>query len=95
MFKADAEEMINALKRKSPCFYDLDDEQLSTNYEFPDIGIRLWREQPFHKKLLLDNDYMDEMYQYLYFQIAAVKSRDSFWVFEHLRCYESKKERAS
>lgn len=80
VFQTPAEQCITFLKQFSPCSYDLDDEQLSTNYEFDDIGIRLWREHPFHPKLLSDESYMkemslviDEMYRYLYFEIIAVK----------------------
>lgn len=81
IFQTPAEQLVPYLKQFSICSYDLDNEQLSTNYEFDNIGVRLWREQPFHTKLLSDDSYMkemeqviDEMYQYLYFQIIAVKS---------------------
>lgn len=80
VFRTPAEQCVTFLKPFSPCSYDLEDEQLSTNYEFDDIGIRLWREHPFHPKLLFDESYMkemslvfDEMYRYLYFEIIAVK----------------------
>lgn len=80
VFKVEAEELINMLKKRSAYSIDDVDEQLSTNYEFPDIGIRLWREYAFHKKLLSDKKYVeemsliiDEMYQYLYFQIIGVQ----------------------
>ena len=80
VFKTLAEQLVTSLKQFSSCSYDLEDEQLSTNYEFNDIGVRLWREQPFHPKLLSDESYMkemalviDEMYRYLYFEIIAVK----------------------
>lgn len=79
VFKLEAEEWVNILKNMSSYSYDLDDEQLSTCYEFPDIGIRLWREYPFHRKLLASKAYVermslmiDEMYQYLYFQVITV-----------------------
>lgn len=81
VFQTTAEALVSNLKNYSVCNYDMEDELLSTNYEFDDIGIRLWREEPFHPKLLSDESYMnemreviDEMYQYLYFQIIAVKS---------------------
>lgn len=80
VFQILAEKLVASLKQYSSCYYDMEDEQLSTNYEFEDIGIRLWREQPFHPKLLSDESYMkemalviDEMYRYLYFEIIAVK----------------------
>lgn len=80
VFRTLAEELVTSLKQYSSCSYDMEDEQLSTNYEFNDIGIRLWREESFHPKLLSDESYMkemelviDEMYRYLYFEIIAVK----------------------
>ena len=49
------------------------DLQLGTEYLFPEIGVRLWRERAFHPKLLKDPLYMEEMqavledeYQYQY-----------------------------
>lgn len=81
VFKTPAEELILYLKKVSSCSYDDMDEQLSTNYEFNDIGIRLWREHPFHEKLLKDPAYIEEMrdtlhemFRYRYFDIAAVQS---------------------
>lgn len=80
VFKTTAEDMITFLKQFSSCSYDLEDELLSTNYEFPEIGVRLWRGDAFHQKLLSDKSYMEEMalviedmYQYLYFEIIAVQ----------------------
>lgn len=79
VFQTPAEQLVTSLKRLSSCSYDLEDEQLSTNYEFDDIGIRLWRGDAFHLKLLSDESYMkemanviDDMYHYLYFEIIAV-----------------------
>lgn len=80
VFQTSAEQLVTFLKKFSSCSYDLEDEQLSTNYEFHNIGVRLWREEPFHPRLLSDESYMkemalviDEMYRYLYFEIIAVK----------------------
>lgn len=80
VFQTPAEQLVHFLKQFSPCSYDLEDEQRSTNYEFSDIGVRLWREQPFHPDLLSDESYrkemalvIDEMYHYLYFEVIAVK----------------------
>lgn len=80
VFNTPAEQLVFALKEFSPCSYDLDDELLSTNYEFAEIGIRLWRDAAFHPKLLLDEKYMsemsqviDDMRQYLYFDLIAIK----------------------
>lgn len=80
VFRTTAEDLIATLKSQDTCLCDMEDEQLSTNYEFPKLGIRLWREMPFHPKLLSDPAYMeemkfviDEMYRYLYFEIIAVQ----------------------
>lgn len=80
VFQTLAEQLVTSLKQFSFCSYDMEDEQLSTNYEFNDIGVRLWREHSFHPKLLSDESYIkemaliiDEMYRYLYFEIVAVK----------------------
>ena len=82
VFKTPAEELINVLKKLSSCTCDWEDEQLGTDYAFPGIGIRLWREEPFHPKLLSDKKYMeqmkpviDEMYRYLYFEIIGVRKK--------------------
>ncbi len=80
VFHTQVEQLVTFLKQYSDCSYDLEDEQLSTDYEFDNIGIRLWREEPFHPKLLANEAYrkemelvIEEMYQYLYFNIVAVK----------------------
>jgi len=80
VFKTPAEEIVTALKRISSCTHDLEDEQLSTNYEFPDLGLRLWREEAFHTKLLNDEEYMnemklviEEMFRYQYFELIAIQ----------------------
>ena len=82
-FATPAEQLILALKEFSSCRYDSDDELLSTEYEFDEIGIRLLRQDAFHPKLLLDEDYMNMMYrviddmrEFLYFDIVAVRSKD-------------------
>ena len=79
VFQTPAEDLVNTLKANSACIYDLEDEQLSTEYLFPQLGLRLWREMPFHPKLLSDPAYceemalvLDEMKAYLYFQSVSV-----------------------
>ena len=79
VFHLQAEDLVNTLKAHSTCIYDLEDEQLSTEYLFPQLGLRLWREMPFHPKLLSDPAYceemalvLDEMNAYLYFQLISV-----------------------
>ncbi len=80
VFHTPVETLIHALKQFGSCTYDNEDEQLSSEYEFRDMGLRLWREMAFHEKLLLDEAYMDEMrlviddmYRYLYFDMVTVK----------------------
>lgn len=80
VFQTTAEELVKSLKRHSPCVCDSEDEQLGYNYVFPNIGVRLWRENCFHPKLLLDSKYMqglwhmvDELKKNLYFDIVAVR----------------------
>lgn len=80
VFKEEAEELIHILKKRSSYSIDDFDEQRSTNFEFLDIGIRLWREYAFDKKLLSDKTFVEEMsmddneiYQYLHFQIIGVQ----------------------
>lgn len=82
IFQTEAEKVLAALKQVEPCLCDAGDEQLGTNYEFSSLGLRLWRERAFHRKLLLDKVYREEMalvleeeYQYLYFQIVAVMEK--------------------
>lgn len=85
VFALPAEELVCALKQKSSVLCDLPDEQLATNYEFPELGIRLWRESAFHPKLLKDEQWMQEMQlvleeemQYLYFGLVAVRKQEFF-----------------
>lgn len=82
VFNTPAEEVINSVRHFSKYSYDAEDELLSTNYVFNDIGIRLWREEAFHEKLLSDKAYMEkmsmiieEMYRYLYFDIITVRKQ--------------------
>lgn len=80
VFKTPAYQLVDFLKQYSSCSYDIhDDEDLSYNYDFPEIGLRLWRGDVFHPKLLADKQYMedaklyiDEMDQYLYFELVYV-----------------------
>lgn len=37
VFQTPAEQLVTSLKQFSYCSYDMEDEQLSTNYEFNDI----------------------------------------------------------
>ncbi|NLM05495.1 MAG: hypothetical protein GX219_01040 [Tissierellia bacterium] len=78
-FDTSAEDLVDFLSRYSICKHNFEDFLLSTNYEFPEIGIRLWRDNAFHEKLLEDKEYVAEMgrmleeeYRYLYFEVLAV-----------------------
>ena len=80
VFNTPAEDVIRFMKQFGPCIHDEPDEQLSTEYEFPALGIRFWRERAFHEKLLQDRAYMEAMQlvleeekRYLYFDIVTVK----------------------
>ena len=79
MFNTTAECIIDSLMKKDNVICNEKDLQLGTEYLFPEIGVRLWRERAFHLKLLKDPLYMEEMqavledeYQYQYFQMVTV-----------------------
>ena len=79
MFNTTAECIIDSLMKKDNVICNEKDLQLGTEYFFPEIGVRLWRERAFHPKLLKDPLYMEEMqavledeYQYQYFQMVTI-----------------------
>ena len=79
MFNTTAECIVDSLMKKDNVICNEKDLQLGTEYIFPQIGVRLWRERAFHPKLLKDPLYMEEMqavledeYQYQYFQMVTV-----------------------
>ena len=79
MFNTTAECIIDSLMKKDNVICNEKDLQLGTEYLFPEIGVRLWRERAFHLKLLKDPLYIEEMqavledeYQYQYFQMVTV-----------------------
>jgi hypothetical protein len=79
VFSLPADCIVPFLKLSYSCTADDADEQLATAYEFPELGIRFWREEPFHQKLLGDEEYLDmmgdtvvEMFRQLYFDIVYV-----------------------
>ena len=61
LFKTPADELIPALKEKSPCVCGTKDEELGYEYRFDALGLRFWREDTFHPKLLKDENYVREM----------------------------------
>ena len=54
MFNTTAECIIDSLMKKDNVVCNEKDLQLGTEYLFPEIGVRLWRERAFHLKLLKD-----------------------------------------
>ena len=79
MFNTTAECIIDSLMKKDNVICNEKDLQLGTEYFFPEIGVRLWRERAFHPKLLNDQHYMKEMhsvledeYRYQYFELVTV-----------------------
>ncbi|MBR2894733.1 MAG: hypothetical protein IKC03_03610 [Oscillospiraceae bacterium] len=77
--QTEAEPLVEALKQYDTCVFDDPDEQLSTQYTFPTIGVRLWREMAFHRKLLEDTAWVESMsqvledeYEHLYFELVTV-----------------------
>ena len=61
LFRLPAELLVTYLKTFSICIADSDDELLSNEYVFSELGLKLWRENAFHSKLLLDQEYMNMM----------------------------------
>lgn len=61
LFRTPADELIPALKEKAPCVCDTEDEDLGYEYRFDTLGLRFWREDVFHPKLLRDENYVREM----------------------------------
>ena len=47
-----AEDVIAALSREADFQCDCVDHDLACTYDFPDLGFELWREEPYHPKLL-------------------------------------------
>lgn len=87
VFHNKAEEVIAALEERAACTWDTPDKELSTTYEFSDLGIALWRDHAFHPKLYDNKAYMqsfakksleiqeDEM-RFWYFQSIVVKTHN-------------------
>ncbi len=78
-FRMPAEALLEALKAYGPHIFQGADEELGTEYAFPSLGLRLWREGAFHPKLLSDAAYvsgmsavLEEEYKYRYFELAFV-----------------------
>lgn len=79
LFETPADELIPALKGKAPCVCDTEDEDLGYEYRFDTLGVRFWREDVFHPKLLQDENYVQEMAEVLedqkhfrYFNIVSI-----------------------
>ena len=61
LLRLPAELLVTYLKTFSICIADSNDELLANEYVFPELGLKLWRENAFHSKLLLDQEYMNMM----------------------------------
>ena len=47
-----AEDVVAALSRESGLVCDCVDSELADTYDFPELGVELWRERVYHPKLL-------------------------------------------
>ena len=79
LFQFPAELLVTYLKTFSDCIADSDDELLANEYVFPKLGLKLWRENAFHSKLLLDREYrsmmgdmVTEEFRNIFFDIVKV-----------------------
>ena len=80
LFKTPADELIPALKEKSPCVCGTKDEELGYEYQFDALGLRFWREDTFHPKLLKDENYVREM-------AAVLEDQKRFRYFDTVTIY--------
>lgn len=78
-FGTPADVLVTYLKKFNRCICDNNDEDLGTAYVFPELGLKLSREMAFHQKLLLNDEYMDEMnqvileeFKYCFFEFVSV-----------------------
>ena len=54
-----AEELIPALAKETGYVCDCEDHELACTYEFPALGLELWRESAYHPKLLTYPDFQE------------------------------------
>ena len=80
LFRTPADELIPALKGKAPCACDTEDEELGYEYRFDALGLRFWREDAFHPKLLRDENYVREM-------AAVLEDQKRFRYFDTVTIY--------
>lgn len=80
LFRTPADELIPALKGKAPCVCDTEDEELGYEYRFDALGLRFWRENAFHPKLLRDENYVREM-------AAVLEDQKRFRYFDTVTIY--------
>ena len=52
LMRTHAEELIPALARETEVRCDCEDPELGSTYEFPKLGLELWRERVYHPKLM-------------------------------------------
>jgi len=79
-FATPADILIPYLKYFSACICGSADEDLGTEYIFPELGLRLWREMAFHPKMLADEAYMESIgeiildeFKNVFFEIVSVR----------------------
>ena len=81
VFHDKAEDVVAALEGQAACSWEFPDKELSTTYEFPELGVSLWRESAFHPKLYEDPEYLQE------FQSMSSEQQEDelrFWHFQSL-----------
>lgn len=59
LFFEKAQDVIAKLRSYGPCVCDCADPLLAYTYDFPTLGIGLWREMVYHPKLLLTQEYQE------------------------------------
>ena len=80
LFMTPVDELIPVLKEKAPCVCDTEDEDLGYEYRFDTLGLRFWREEVFHPKLLRDENYVREM-------AAVLEDQKRFRYFDTVTIY--------
>ncbi|MBQ1228530.1 MAG: hypothetical protein IIX87_01520 [Firmicutes bacterium] len=79
-FATPADILVPYLRRFSTCICDNADDDLGTEYIFPELGLRLWREMAFHPKMMTDEVYMETMgtaileeFKNAFFELVSVR----------------------
>ena len=80
LFRTPADELIPVLKGKALCVCGTEDEELGYEYRFDTLGLRFWREDVFHPKLLRDENYLRQM-------AAVLEDQKRFRYFDTVTIY--------